>query len=256
MDIAFQLYHDRLPQLCERLQSSTARWLQSLWQQLMIQHASRVLSVIFKQWQLLIRTKHSGVCQLVSTRTATGYCGMDEYKICTERYKEHLSSIRDSDYNDDKRYAFMSRHGGPAARIFIPYIFSHIPVPKQILLTQESREIQLYPKHLNKEQRYRRKMVKKGRPVNPTGPTQCHAARAALLPSANCNNRGETPVRLQLMHGSRLTPNVVATDLESVVSSAQSLLVYTSLLQLANRVAILRALGKSEVHCLHSETGG
>ena len=97
-------------------------------------------------------------------------------------------------------------------------------------------------------------MVKKGRPVNPI-----HAARAALLPRANWNNRGETPVRLQLMHGSGLTPNVqnvVATDLETAVSSAQSLLVHTSLLQLANRVAILRALGKSEVHCLHSETGG
>ena len=86
--------------------------------------------------------------------------------------------------------------------------------------------------------------------MNPT-----HAARAALLPRANWNNRGETPVRLQLMHGSGLTPNVMATDLESAVSSAQSLLVHTSLLQLANGVAILRALGKSEVHCLHSNTG-
>ena len=96
------------------------------------------------------------------------------------------------------------------------------------LLTLESREIQLYPKHLNKEQRYRRKMVKKGRPVNPT-----HGVRAALLPRANWNNRGETPVRLQLMHGSGLTPNVqnvVATDLETAVSSAKSLLVHTSLL--------------------------
>ena len=92
--------------------------------------------------------------------------------------------------------------------------------------------------------------VKKGRPVDPP-----HAARAALLPRANWNNRGETPVRLHLMHGSGLTPNVVATDLESAVSSAQSLLVHTSLLQLANRVAILRALRKSEVHCLHPGSG-
>ena len=119
---------------------------------------------------------------------------MDEYRVCTDRYKEHLSSIRDSDYNDDKKYAFMSRNGGPGAWIFIPYIFSHIPVKKQILLTLESREIQLYPQHLNKEQRWRRKMVNKGRPVNPT-----HAARAAYLPRANWNNRGATPVRLQLM---------------------------------------------------------
>ena len=185
----------------------------------MIQHSRRVLSVIVKQWHLLIRTKHSVIYQLVSTRTATGYCGMDEYRVCTERYKEHLSSIRDSDYNDDNKteYAFMSRNGGPGAWIFIPYIFSHIHVPNQIhvLLTLESREIQLYPKHLNKEQRYRRKMVKQGRPVNPT-----HAARAALLPRANWNNRGATPVRLQLMHGSEMTPNVVATDLEPAVSGA------------------------------------
>ena len=59
MTAAIQLYHDRLPHLCERLKSSTERWLQSLWRRLMIQHASRVLSVIIKQWQLLIRTKHS-----------------------------------------------------------------------------------------------------------------------------------------------------------------------------------------------------
>ena len=58
---------------------------------------------------------------------------MDEYRVCTERYKEHLSSICDSDYNDDKKYAFMSRNGGPGAWIFIPYIFSHVPVPNQIL---------------------------------------------------------------------------------------------------------------------------
>ena len=131
----------------------------------------------------------------------------------------------------------MSRNGGPGAWIFIPYIFSHIPVKKRILLALESREIQLYPEHLNKEQRWRRKMVKKGRPVNPI-----HAARAALLPRANWHNRGAAPVRLQLMHGSGSTPNLVATDLESEFGTAQSLLFHTSLLHLANRVAILRAL--------------
>ena len=52
----------------------------------------------------------------------------------------------------NKKYAFMSRHGGPGAWTFIPYIFSHIPVKKQIPLTLESQEIQLYPKHLNKRQ--------------------------------------------------------------------------------------------------------
>ena len=144
----------------------------------------------------------------------------------------------------------MSRNGGPGAWIFIPYIFPHIPVPKRELLTLESREIQLYPRHLNKEQRYRREMVKKGRPVNPV-----HAARSRNLPRANWNNRGETPVRLQLMHGSGSTPSVVATDLGSAFSTAQCLRFHTSLIQLANRVAIVRALGKSEVHCLHPGSG-
>ena len=84
------------------------------------------------------------------------------------------------------------------------------------------------------------------------GPYTCcdNAARASLLPRANWHNRGAAPVRLQVMHGSGSTPNVVATDLESAFSTAQSLLVHTSLLQLANRVAILRSLAKSEVHCL------
>ena len=111
----------------------------------------------------------------------------------------------------------MSQNGGPGAWIFIPCIFLHTPVLKQILLTLESQEVQLYLKHLNTEQWYRPKVVKKGWPVNPT----C-AARAAWLPRANWNNQGETPVRLQLMHGNGLTLNVVATDLKSAVSSAQS----------------------------------
>ena len=139
-----------------------------------------------------------------------------------ESYRQNLINAC-SLYNDDKKYAFMSRNGGPGARIFIPYIFSHMPVQKQILLTLESSDIQLYPKHLNKEPRWRRKVVKTGRPVNPF-------AMAAFLPSANWHNRGATPVRLQLMHGSESTPYGVATDLESAFGTAQSLLVRTSLL--------------------------
>ena len=68
------------------------------------------------------------------------------------------------------------------------------------------------------------------------------------------------PVRLQchvqLMHASALTLNVVSTDLASAFSSARSILFHSPLLQLASRVAIQRALGESEVHCLRSETGG
>ena len=100
MTTVMQLYHGRLPQVCERL-------LQPLWRRLMIQHTNRVLSVIIKQWQLLSRTKHVAIYQLVSTRTVTVYCGMGECRMCTERYKEHISSICDSDYNDNKKYAFM-----------------------------------------------------------------------------------------------------------------------------------------------------
>ena len=191
------------------------------------------------QWQSLIRTKHSGICQLVSTRTDTCYCGMDQYGVCTERYKEDLSTIYQAfatattQTTRHNSYAFLSQHGGPGAWLFIPYHFSHIPVPKQMRLALESQELQLYPKHLNKEQRYSHvhtKKVTKGRAVN-----RKNAARAARLPRANWNNRGETPVRLQLVHASGLTPNVVASDLESAFSSAQSILFHSLLLQLANR---------------------
>ena len=67
--------------------------------------------MIVKQWQLLIRTKHSVIYQLFSTPIATGYCGMDECRVGTERYKEHLTSIHDSDYIDDTKYAFMLSTG-------------------------------------------------------------------------------------------------------------------------------------------------
>ena len=143
---------------------------------------------------------------------------------------EHSRQRLHTEYTDDKKYAFMSRHGGPGAGIFIPYNFSHIPVKIQIHLALESREIQLYPKHLNKEQQYKRSMVKKGRPVNSK-----HAARAAGLPRANWSNRGETPVRLQLMHGSGLTPNKVATDLSTSIqhSSDCSISLFSLLLSVS-----------------------
>ena len=59
----------------------------------------------------------------------------------TECAQRDARNIRDSDYTDDKTYAFMSQHGGPGAWIlnFIPYIFSHIPVKKHILMALESR---------------------------------------------------------------------------------------------------------------------
>ena len=57
----------------------------------------------------------------------------------------------------------------------VPYIFSSLRVKKQIVLALESKEIQFYPKHLNKEQRYRRQRVKAG-----TGSVK-HAERAREL---------------------------------------------------------------------------
>ena len=165
-----------------------------------------------------------GFYSLQSTQSAAGCCGMDAYRMRTERGKEHLLSIRDSKYTDDKKYAFMSRHGGPGACI-----------------------IQLHPKHLHMEQWHRRNMVKKGRPVNSK-----RGVRAAQLPRASWNHRGETPVRLQLMHGSGSTPDVLATDLALAFSTAATILFHSSIYQLANRVAIHQTLGKSEVCCLYS----
>ena len=91
---------------------------------------------------------------------------MYEFRICTDQYKEHSiehsTQIRDSELQSDPKYAFMSRFGGPESWIFVPYIFSSLPVKKPMLLTLESSEVQLYPKHLNKEQRFRRKRLKAG----------------------------------------------------------------------------------------------
>ena len=58
-----------------------------------------------------------------------------------------------------------------------------------------------------------------------------------------------------LMHVSGMTRNVMATDLESAFGTAQPLLVHTPFLHLANRVAILRALARSEVHCILPGSG-
>ena len=60
------------------------------------------------QWQLLTRNKHSVIYQLVSTRTAKEYVGMDEFRVYTERYKEHLTNIRDHLFHTDIKYAFVS----------------------------------------------------------------------------------------------------------------------------------------------------
>ena len=167
----------------------------------------------------------------------------------TERYKEHLTNIRDHAFNTDKKYAFMSRQEGPGSWVMVPYIFSSLRVKKQIMLTPESKEIQLYPKHLNKEQRYRRKRVKAG-----TGSVK-HAERARALPQSRWKHRGNAPVRLQLMYGSTATPNVVDPGPTEAFNSAQSVYIHSSLLSITDRVLIQRHLGKSEVVCLAPATG-
>ena len=142
MTAAIQLHRDRIPLLCERLQTATESWLQSLWRRIKTQHQTMVLSTIAAQWQLLTRQKHSVIYQLVSTRTASGYVGMDEFRIYTERYREHLTSIREHLFSTDKKYAFMSRMGGPGSWFMVPYIFSSLRVPKQLTLALESMETQ------------------------------------------------------------------------------------------------------------------
>ena len=203
MAVVIQLYCDRKPLLCERLQTATESWLQSLWRRVKIQHQRMILSMIAAQWQLTTRMKHSVIYQLVSTRTTAGHVGMDEFRVYTERYKEHLTNIRDHLFSLDKKYAFMSRMGGPGSWFMVPHVFSSRWVPKQLILALESREIQLYPKHLNTEQRYRRKQVNAG-----TGAVK-HAERARRLPQTRWKHRGNAPVRLQLMYGNTDTPNVV-----------------------------------------------
>ena len=210
-----------------------------------------VLSTIAAQWQFLTRQKRSVIYQLVSTRTASGYVGMDEFRIYTEQYREHLTNIRERLFGTDKKYAFVSRMGGPGSWFMVPYIFSSLRVPKQLILTLESKEIQLYPEHVTNEQRYRRKRVKTG-----TGSAK-HAERAGDLPRTRWKHRGNAPVRLQLMYGSIDTPNVAGTDPTEAFTAAMSIYihVHSSLLSIADRVPIQRHLGKSEVVCLALESG-
>ena len=184
----------------------------------------------------MTRKQHSVIYQLASTRTLAlnlaGYVGMDEYMIYTDRYKEHLTRYETASSNPTRN---MSQFGGPGSWIFVPYIFSRssLPVKKPMLLTLslESREIQLYPKHLSKEQRFRPKRVKTGTAVKSR-----HAARARDLPSASCRHQGSAPVRLQLMtlYGNTLAPNVRATDLTEAFSSSQSVCIQSLLLSITD----------------------
>ena len=124
----------------------------------------------------------------------------------------------------------MSRYGGPGCWFYVPLFFSSIPIEKKTLLTLELREMQLYPKHLNKEQLWRRKRVKTGRSIVPM-----HAARAPLLARANWKNKGISPVRLQLMYV-HIHNEVVATDHLVAFSTARTVSVHSSLLSITELV--------------------
>ena len=86
--------------------------------------------MIAAQWQQMTRKQHGVIYQLGSTLAAAGYVGVDEFRVCTERYKEHLTQIRDSELQSDPKYAFMSRYGDPGPWTHVPYIFSSLPVKK------------------------------------------------------------------------------------------------------------------------------
>ena len=135
---------------------------------------------------------------------------MDEYRVHTKRYKEHLTNIRESDSNETMTLSSITTRNN--LEIFIVHScrdreaqdlgsWCHISsrrVKKQIILTLESKEIQFYPKHLNKEQisMHRRKRIKAG-----TGSVK-HAERAhdlPRLPQPCWKYRGNAPVRLHLM---------------------------------------------------------
>ena len=124
-----------------------------------------------------------------------------------------------------------------------------------LTLGLESRGIQLYPKHLNKEQRFRQKRV-----INGKAAMRNHAAKVREnrdLPSATWRHRGSAPaVRLQLMtlYGNALAPDVVATGPTEAFSSAPSVYVHSSLLYITDRAPIQRLLGKSEVVSLDPGT--
>ena len=111
MTAAIDLYRERIPVLCERLKVASESWLQALWKRIKRQYNTIILSVIAAQWQQMTRHQHIAMYQVVSTRTAACYAGTDEFRICTDRCKEHLTQIRDSELQSDPKYAFMSQFG-------------------------------------------------------------------------------------------------------------------------------------------------
>ena len=116
------------------------------------QYRTNDVGIIARQWQTLTRetSQASLIYQMDSFDTATGCVGQVAYREQTyKRMVEHWRGMRDYDYNDEAKYAFMHRHGGAGSWFFVPYILCMSIVPKQIMNKLEKQEISLYPMHLN-----------------------------------------------------------------------------------------------------------
>ena len=144
----------------------------------------------------------------------------------------------------------MHRHGGPGWWFFVPYIFCMSPVPKQILNKLEQQEICLYPIHLNREQRHRRKrMIKQGQY------SRQNSMRGRTLPQSGVwNSRPSHTAWLQLYCGNG-TVLCKGVDPTSAMQNADVILIHSSLIVLSQRAFIRRTLGHSLVRINMLDSG-
>ena len=245
MKPAADRYNEIIPVLCGCLQTSRKPWLQALWRRMKDQYRTNDVVIIARQWQTLMReqSRASLIYQMVSFDTATGYVGQVAYREQTyERMVEHWRGIRDYDYNGEAKYAFMHRQGGAGSWFFVPYIFCMSSVPKQILSKLEQQEIRLYPMHLNREQRHRRKrMIKTGQY------SRLHSQRGSTLPQSGVwGNRPSHTAQLQLYYGNG-TVLCKGVDPTLAMQSGDVVLIHSSLIILSQRTYIKRTLGHSIV---------
>ena len=163
---------------------------------------------------------------------------------------EHWRGIRDCYFNGKGKYAFMHRHGGPGSWFFVPCIFCMTEIPKQILNRLGKQEIKLYPMHLNKEQRHRRKRMPKRAQYS-----SLHSARGATLPqSVAWNSRPAHTARLTLYcgNGTILSSGVNPT---LAIEKSASMLIHSSLFALSPLTHIQRTPGQSMGQCYVVEQG-
>ena len=118
----------------------------------------------------------------------------------------------------------MHRHGGAGSWFSVPYIICMSTVPKQILNKLEQHEISLYPMHLNREQRHRRKrMIKRGQY------SRQHSLRGKTLPQSGVwNSHPSHTAQLQLYYGNG-TVLCKGVDPTSAMQNADVVLIHSSL---------------------------